>query len=142
MTRRRRVAGAQRAVHHGQALVEFTLTVFIFLGTVLSVFEAGRLTVTYADLVYAVREGGRAAALPPPVTTTANDVCVAVAEAAKLIDIPCADVAVDTGGAFADRTTGDTASVTGRHVFVPLIAALFGQETSITLSQTAVFTVE
>jgi Flp pilus assembly protein TadG len=128
--------------HGGQALVEFALTVVVLLLTVTTLVDVGRLTVSYVDLVHAVREGGRAAALPPPATTSTGDVCAAVTRAARVVDIPCASIEIDAGGAFADRTTGGRISVTGTYRFVPIVSTVFGRSSAITLNHTAVYMVE
>ncbi|MCC6790448.1 MAG: pilus assembly protein [Thermomicrobiales bacterium] len=136
----RRHAGA------GQALVEFTLAVGLFLLTATGLVDGARAVNGYVTLNYAVQEGGRVAALPAPATTDTEDVCARVSERSLLITISCDEpVVIGADGAiksFAERTTGDRVEVTGRYRFVPVVVAMFGGRSPITIGSTAVYTVE
>ncbi len=138
----RRVFRSRRKAVQGQALVEFALTSLIFLTTILAIFEGGRVAVSYADLAYAIEEGGRSAALPAPETNSTTDVCNRIAARAKVITIPCSSVTINSGGSFTSRATGGKVSVTGTYLFVPVLSSIFGGRLSVNLSYTAVFYVE
>jgi Flp pilus assembly protein TadG len=123
-------------------VVEFALASSLFLLTVFSLFEGGRLIYGYVVLKYAVQEGGRAAALPPATTPNEDAVRARVEERALMITTTSFYVQV-TGpdGAskpFADRVAGDRVRVHAHYIYVPIVAFVFdgiGQRTFSTESE-------
>jgi Flp pilus assembly protein TadG len=136
----------RRARAAGQAIVEFALASSLFLLTVFSLVEGGRLIYGYVVLKYAVQEGGRAAALPAETTPNEAAVLARVEERALLITTTSFYVRVTApSGAsrsFVDREAGDLVRVHAHYTYEPILAELFEGIGETTFSTEAEFVVE
>ena len=145
----------QRGRSVGQALVEFSLTITVFIALLMGIFDAGRAIFTYNGVSQAAREIARRTAMYPyPGIGTANTLgtsqeTLAVIDTQRTLvpamqplssgapDFECVDIA---GNASTNNTCGsgdaqDYVRVTVRATYQPVTA--FGLIGPITLSSTA-----
>jgi len=67
-------SGPPRLAQSGQAALEFSLVVLIFLGLLAAILEGARLATSYFALSDAAREGGRAGVYRPTADTPASTI--------------------------------------------------------------------
>lgn len=120
-------SGRRRPCSAGQGLVEFALSVPIFLVVVLALMEGGSYALAVTSLQSAAQHGARLAALP--LTDGEADVEAEVIEHAGPVAVNASQITVSVNGGgttFADRETGDRVRVTIDFAYRPLTSVLFG----------------
>lgn len=75
----------------GQAMVEFALTITLFLGILVSIFEGARLVASYIALGNAAREGARAGLY---VVSSSSTSCAAAPAYVPPMSVYCLDQAI------------------------------------------------
>ncbi len=105
----------------GQSLLEFALTLPIFLWLTVGIFDLGRGVASHSLLANCAREGARAATIP---LTSDADILTAInAQTAILGTIPSGDVTI-TPALQANRTSGTKITVEVRYQFRPVTPLL------------------
>jgi Flp pilus assembly protein TadG len=109
-------------------MVEFALTVPMFVALLLLTFEGGRLMFTWGVLLEASREATRTAILPT--TTTTTPVVTAAVNLGGLTGVRSTDVTVARNGSTVSGTfskqRGDSMSVTITYTYTVFIARYAG----------------
>jgi Flp pilus assembly protein TadG len=127
----RRALPPGRHRERGGTAVEFAfclpLLITILITIVFGMLEGGRFVVSRTMLSYAVINGARIASLQS--TPDVAAVQTAVRNSARLLNVTGINVTVSGGKTFANRTTGDTITVTGSYAFQKLMMSPFGNRT-------------
>jgi Flp pilus assembly protein TadG len=115
--------------HHerGGTAVEFAFCLPLLITIVFGMLEGGRFVVSRTMLSYAVINGARIAAIQS--TPDVAAVQTAVRNSARLLNVTGINVTVSGGKTFANRTTGDTITVTGSYAFQKFMMSPFGNRT-------------
>jgi Flp pilus assembly protein TadG len=123
----------------GQAMVEFSIAILLFLGMLAAIFEGARLVASYFALGGAAREGARAGVYVPsasrPVGTIDADVRAKVRQTVPFLgNIPDGDITIcrrSTADAACGTTvqSGSVIEVTVQHTFqlVPFAGGWLGR---------------
>ncbi len=124
----------------GQSLLEFALTLPVFLWLVLGLFDLGRGVASYTVLSNSAREGARAATIP---LTSDADVAAAVnSQTVILGTVPSGDITI-VPPVQSDRTSGKKITVEVRYRFqpvTPLVSNVVGS--TISMRATSTVTIE
>ena len=120
----------RRARNAGQALVEFTVVVPIFLGVALGLFEGAYYAAATVAVNHATHEGARAGVLET--TADVTDIIARVREAAEPVAaLGSPDITLELNGATCDeacydaREAGDRLTVITDYDHVPLTSYIF-----------------
>lgn len=124
----------------GQSLLEFALTLPLFLWLVLGLFDLGRGVASYTVLSNCAREGARAATIP--LTSDAGVASAINSQSTILGTVPSSDITI-TPAAQSARSSATKVTVQVRYQFqpvAPLVSNVVGSV--ISMQATSTVTVE
>ena len=139
--------GPARCRSRGQALVELALALPILLLVMFGVVEAGVFAFTSMTVQNAAQDGGRLAALPDTADEATVKSYVLDRAAIAPVTLDATDITITIGCAtspctYAGRTTGDSVRLVVNYSYSPLIAMVFGNGASFTLTAETEYHVE
>jgi Flp pilus assembly protein TadG len=129
----------------GQSLVEFSLSVMIFIMIIVGVVEVGRAVWSYNTLASAAREGSRYAMVHGAVATAhsgpaANDAKVQAAVAKYSSNLEPSDLTITSAWPDGNNAVGSHVKVTATYRFDTLFSRLLGVS-PITMTSTSTMTI-
>lgn len=132
----------------GQSVVEFALTLPIFLWLVIGIFDVGRAVVSHSLLANCAREGTRAGA--GPATADATIIAAVNSQSLLLGSFPSVDSSVTiTPSSQNQRTSGSNLTVSLSYTFTPTVTTMmsnvlgnFKSLTTINMSASSTMVIE